>query len=130
MKELQENLSLTYVFIAHDLGVVQYMSDRIAVMYLGKVVELANTEELYTNHAHPYTEALLSAVPIPVLGASKERIVLKGDVPSPYNPPSGCRFHPRCAKIIKDSNICSEVEPEIKPVKGRPDHFVACHLVE
>jgi len=129
MKELQEKLSLTYVFIAHDLGVVEYMSDRIAVMYLGKVVELANSEVLYTNYAHPYTEALLSAVPVPALGASKDRIVLTGDVPSPYNPPSGCRFHPRCSKIIKDSNICSEVVPEIKPVKGNPDHFVACHLI-
>ena len=128
MKELQESLDLTYVFIAHDLGVVQYMSDRIAVMYLGKIVELASSEELYANHIHPYTEALLSAVPVPVLGGGKERIVLRGDVPSPYNPPSGCRFHPRCSKIIKDSNICKETVPEIKPVKDNPNHFVACHL--
>ena len=129
MKELQKKFRLTYVFIAHDLSVVEYMSDRIAVMYLGKVVELAGSEELYSNHAHPYTEALLSAVPIPVLGARHERIVLKGDVPSPYNPPSGCRFHLRCAKAIQGSKICEEVEPELKPVKGSKNHFVACHLI-
>ena len=128
MKSLQKMLNLTYVFIAHDLSVVEYMSDRVAVMYLGKVVELADAEELYSNRAHPYTEALLSAVPIPVLGARKDRILLKGDVPSPFNPPSGCRFHPRCSKIIKNSNICSEVEPVLKPIGEAGKHFTACHL--
>ena len=130
MKELQQKYNLTYIFIAHDLSVVEYMSDRVAVMYLGKVVELADSEELYSNYSHPYTEALLSAVPIPVLRARKNRIVLKGDVPSPVNPPSGCRFHPRCPKIIKSSNICREKEPELKQIKGKSSHFVACHLAD
>lgn len=98
MRELQAQYDLTYLFIAHDLSVVQYMSDRIAVMYLGKVVELASADELCECKAHPYAEALLSAVPIPVIGAKKNRIIPKGDVPSPVNPPSGCRFHPRCPK--------------------------------
>jgi len=130
MKALQKKLHLTFVFIAHDLSVVEYMSDRVAVMYLGKVVELADAGALYSGHRHPYTEALLSAVPIPVLGARKDRILLKGDVPSPVNPPTGCRFHPRCAKRISGSALCSEAEPELKPVKGAPGHFVACHLAE
>ena len=129
MKELQKRHSLTYVFIAHDLSVVEYMSDRVAVMYLGKVVELAGSDEMYSSHAHPYTEALLSAVPVPALGAKKNRIILKGDVPSPFNPPTGCRFHPRCPKIIRDTNICSETEPELKLKKGTKNHYVACHLI-
>lgn len=127
MKSLQKKYNLTYVFIAHDLSVVEYMSDRVAVMYLGKVVELADAEELYEKHSHPYTEALLSAVPIPVIGAKKDRILLKGDVPSPVNPPSGCRFHPRCPKAI---DICSRLEPELKPVKNAGRHLVACHLAD
>ena len=126
MRELQEEYGLTYVFIAHDLSVVQYMSDRIAVMYLGKVVEVADSVEFYDHCLHPYTEALLSAVPIPILGAKKDRILLKGDVPSPVNPPSGCPFHPRCPKCM---DICKEQVPKLLEAPGRPDHFVACHLV-
>ena len=125
LKDLQKEFDLTYVFIAHDLSVVQYMSNRIAVMYLGKVVELAEAGELYKNPAHPYTEALLSAVPVPVLGAKKERILLPGDVPSPINTPSGCHFHPRCPKCM---DICKTEEPSLKPLKDNPKHFVSCHL--
>ena len=127
MKALQKQYNLTYVFIAHDLSVVQYMSDRVAVMYLGKVVELADSEDLYEKCEHPYTEALLSAVPIPIIGARKDRILLKGDVPSSINPPCGCHFHPRCRKCI---DICRMKEPELKPLKNSPDHFVACHLAD
>lgn len=127
MIEIQKKFNLTYVFIAHDLSVVQYMSDRVAVMYLGKVVELADSENLYENTAHPYTQALLSAVPIPVIGAKKDRILLKGDVPSPINPPSGCHFHPRCPRCM---DICRQKEPELKPIKGSNGHMVACHLAD
>ena len=127
LKDLQKEFNLTYVFIAHDLSVVQYMSNRIAVMYLGKVVELAEAGELYKNPDHPYTEALLSAVPVPVLGAKKERILLPGDVPSPVNTPSGCHFHPRCPKCM---DICKTEEPSLKPLKNNPDHFVSCHLYD
>jgi len=127
MRDLQKQYDLTYLFIAHDLSVVQYMSDRIAVMYLGKVVEMADSEELCDCKAHPYTEALLSAVPIPILGAKKERILLTGDVPSPVNPPSGCRFHPRCPKAM---DICSQKEPELLPLNGKLRHLVACHLAD
>lgn len=125
MKELQIAMGLTYVFIAHDLSVVQYMSDRIAVMYLGKVVELGTSEDVYNHCLHPYTEALLSAVPIPIPNAKKDRILLTGDVPSPVNPPSGCPFHPRCPKCME---VCKHKAPELKnPVEGE-NHFVACHL--
>ena len=128
MKDLQKELCLTYVFIAHDLSVVEYMSDRIAVMYLGKVVELASSRDLYYNYRHPYTEALLSAVPIPDISSKREqRIVLVGDVPSPANPPSGCRFHTRCRKCM---DICKTQMPELQPMKGSPEHFVACHLAD
>lgn len=127
MKQLQKERNLTYVFIAHDLSVVQYMSDRIAVMYLGKVVELAEAYELYNNKEHPYTEALLSAVPIPVIGAKKDRIILKGDVPSPINPPAGCPFHPRCPKAIAK---CATEVPQLKGIKGNENHLVACHLAD
>ena len=124
MRQLQRDHKLTYVFIAHDLSVVQYMSDRIAVMYLGKVVEIAKSEGLHTDYKHPYTESLLSAVPIPVYGRKTERIILQGDVPSPMHPPSGCKFHPRCRRCME---ICRRVEPELRPVGGE-GHMVACHL--
>ena len=122
--DLQKELRLTYIFIAHDLGVVRHVSNRIAVMYLGKLVELAPAEELYQRPIMPYTEALLSAVPIPDpdLSHQRERIVLEGDVPSPINPPSGCRFHPRCRYM---TDICREVEPPLTDY-GR-GHLAACH---
>ena len=126
MRRLQREFGLTYIFIAHDLSVVQYMSDRIAVMYLGKIVELAGSESLYERQAHPYTQALLSAVPIPVVGAKKERILLEGDVPSPVNPPPGCHFHPRCRYCM---DICKKEEPKLRPLRDNPDHKVACHLL-
>jgi len=127
MRRLQKQFNLTYIFIAHGLSGVQYMSDRIAVMYLGKVVELADSDSLYKRQVHPYTQALLSAVPIPVVGAKKERILLEGDVPSPINPPKGCRFHPRCRYCM---DICKIEEPQLRPLKDDPEHKVACHLVE
>ena len=125
MKKLQAELGVTFIFIAHDLSVVQYMSDRIGVMYLGNMVELADSDELYNNTMHPYTEALLSAVPVPVYNAKKERIILEGDVPSPMNPPTGCPFHPRCAKCME---ICKQEKPKL--VEKRDGHFVACHLFD
>ena len=124
MKELQEELKLTYVFIAHDLSVVQYMSDSIAVMYLGKVVEFGTAEQVYNDSRHPYTQALLSAVPIPIPGAKKDRILLEGDVPSPVNPPAGCPFHPRCPRCME---ICRSAAPEMKD--DGCGHCTACHLV-
>jgi oligopeptide/dipeptide ABC transporter ATP-binding protein len=124
LDDLQQQLSLTYIFIAHDLGVVRHVSNRIAVMYLGKIVELSPAEELYQRPIMPYTEALLSAVPIPDpdLSAQRHRIVLEGDVPSPINPPSGCRFHPRCRYM---TDICKEVEPPL--VDYGHSHLAACH---
>lgn len=123
LEDLQEKFNLTYLFIAHDLSVVKHISDRVAVMYLGKIVELSSTSELYNNTQHPYTEALLSAVPIPDPTLKRQRIVLEGDVPSPFKPPVGCRFHPRC-KYVKP--ICSQEEPELINIGN--GHFVACHL--
>jgi oligopeptide transport system ATP-binding protein len=125
LDDLQDDLSLTYVFIAHDLGVVRHVSDRIAVMYLGKIVELSPAEELYARPIHPYTEALLSAVPIPDpdLSEKRERIVLEGDVPSPILPPPGCRFHPRCRYATE---ICSREEPPLVSY-GTRGHLAACH---
>ena len=124
LDELQDEFRLTYIFIAHDLGVVRHVSDRIAVMYLGKLVELSPAEELYTRPIMPCTEALLSAVPIPDpdLSEQRERIVLEGDVPSPIDPPSGCRFHPRCRYMTE---ICREVEPPL--VDYGNSHLAACH---
>jgi len=124
LDDLQNELHLTYLFIAHDLGVVRHVSDRIAVMYLGKIVELAPAEELYTRPIMPYSEALLSAVPIPDpdLAEKRERIVLEGDVPSPINPPSGCRFHPRCRYA---TDVCKQLEPPL--VDYGNGHLAACH---
>jgi len=121
--ELQERFGIAYLFISHDLRVVRHLCDRIAVMYLGRVVELADAHELYEQTQHPYAEALLSAVPVPEPGTGRERIVLKGDVPSPINPPAGCPFHPRCPRAI---DRCSKEEPELREV--RPGHLSACHL--
>lgn len=125
MKEIQKKMDLTYIFIAHDLSVVQYISDRIAVMYLGKIMESASSDELYQNPLHPYTKALLSAVPIPSLDVKKSRIVLEGDVPSPINKPAGCAFHNRCPQCCE---ICRHEEP--KSVEVAPGHIVACHLFD
>ena len=125
MKEIQKKMNLTYIFIAHDLSVVQYISDRIAVMYLGKIMESASSDELYQNPLHPYTKALLSAVPIPSLDVKKNRIVLEGDVPSPINKPAGCAFHNRCPQCCE---ICRHEEP--KSVEVAPGHIVACHLFD
>ena len=124
LDDLQDEFRLTYVFIAHDLGVVRHVADRIAVMYLGKIVEVSPAEELYTRPIHPYTEALLSAVPIPdpELTRKRERIVLEGDVPSPIDPPSGCRFHPRCRYATA---ICATDEPPLVAHVG--GHLAACH---
>jgi oligopeptide transport system ATP-binding protein len=124
LEDLQDEFGLTYLFIAHDLGVVRHVSDRIAVMYLGKLVELSPAEELYHRPIHPYTEALLSAVPIPDpdLSEKRERIVLQGDVPSPIHPPSGCRFHPRCRYATE---VCSQIEPPL--VDYGNGHLAACH---
>ncbi len=124
VKELQREFGLTYLFIAHNLSVVEHISDRVAVMYLGQMAELTGREELYRNPLHPYTQALMSAIPIPQPGLKRHRTILKGDVPSPLNPPSGCRFHTRCP-IATD--ICSEAIPVFE--QKAPDHWVACHLV-
>lgn len=125
LQDLQNEYGLTYLFIAHDLSVVKHISDRVAVMYLGKIVEMTDKKDLYDNPLHPYTQSLLSAIPIPDPTFKKERVILEGDVPSPVNPPSGCRFHPRCPKAM---DICSQVEPEFKEYdKG---HYAACHLLD
>ena len=123
--DLQNQFSLTYLFIGHDLSVVKYMSDRVAVMYLGKIVELADATELFTHPKHPYTEALMSAVPIPDPKFEMKRIILQGDVPSPVSPPLGCYFHPRC-KYAR--NVCKNETPVYRDIGG--DHFVACHLAD
>ena len=124
LQDLQKKLGLTYLFISHNLSVIKHMSDRIAVMYLGKIVEIASKAELFRSQLHPYTQALFAAIPIPDPEISKKRIVLGGDVPSPVNPPSGCRFHPRCPL----NRLCNEEEPQL--IEVGKDHYVACHAVE
>jgi oligopeptide transport system ATP-binding protein len=127
LEELQDQFDLTYLFIAHDLSMVRHICDRVAVMYLGIIVELAERNELYENPLHPYSEALLSAVPIPdpKRDRKRHRIILKGEIPSPINPPSGCRFHPRCPIAVEQ---CSQVVPEWREIT--PGHWIACHLAK
>jgi oligopeptide/dipeptide ABC transporter ATP-binding protein len=127
LKDLQKALGLTYLFIAHDLSVVEYISDRVAVMYLGKIVEIAECEDLYRLPQHPYTEALLSAVPIPDPKLKRKRIVLTGDIPSPANVPSGCGFHPRCPKA---EEMCKQLMPQLQAIPSNPMHYVSCLLYE
>ena len=123
LEDLQKEFDLTYLFIAHDLGVVRHISDRVGVMYLGRIVELTDSDRLYEHPKHPYTEALLSAVPIPDPAYEKQRIILGGDVPSPSNPPLGCPFHARCPKAM---DVCKQVLPQLEEIE--PGHFTACHL--
>ena len=125
LRDLQKEMSLTYLFIAHDLSVVEHISNRVAVMYLGKIVELASSGDLYRDPRHPYTVSLLSAIPSHDPDTKKTRIVLKGDVPNPANPPSGCRFHPRC---FMAESVCSVDEPVLREIK--PGHWSACHFAE
>ncbi|CAH2715634.1 Oligopeptide transport ATP-binding protein OppF [Neobacillus rhizosphaerae] len=122
MKDIQREFQLTYIFIAHDLGVVRHISDRVGVMYLGRLIELAESEELYENPKHPYTKALLSAVPVPDPDVKRETILIEGELPSPANPPTGCAFHTRCSYVME---ICKTTRPEETNLNG---HFAACHL--
>ena len=125
LQDLQKEFGLTYLFISHNLIVVKYLSSRVAVMYLGKIVELAKTDELFATPLHPYTQALLSAIAIPDPHAKRTRIILEGDVPTPIDPPSGCRFHTRCRYRM---DVCEKIDPEFKDIGG--EHFVACHLMD
>lgn len=128
LKKIKDERNLTYIFITHDLSVVEYISDRVAVMYLGKIVELADSEDLYADTLHPYTKALLSAIPVADLDRKSKRIVLEGDVPSPMDPPGGCPFHPRCPQA---QEICRHDIPRLtKYVRQGKDHFASCHFVE
>lgn len=125
MRDLQKEMDLTYLFISHDLSVVRHISDRVAVMYLGHVVEVSEKKELFVNPCHPYTKALMSAIPVPDVDFKRNRIVLEGDIPTPINPPSGCPFHTRCPNAMPQ---CAEIYPEMKQVNQ--DHKVACHLYD
>jgi len=125
LNELQEEHQLSYLFISHDLSVVEHISDDVGVMYLGNLVEYGHKKDIFRNPLHPYTEALLSAVPMPDPKAKMNRIVLEGSIPSPANPPKGCKFHTRCSKCME---ICKELEPIQKEIE--PDHFVNCHLYD
>jgi peptide/nickel transport system ATP-binding protein/oligopeptide transport system ATP-binding protein len=125
--KLQQEMGLTYLFISHDLSVVKHVSDRIAVMYLGRIVEMADRDDLFASPSHPYTQALLSAIPIADPNAPKQRIILEGEIPSPENPPTGCRFHTRCPHAMA---VCPKEEPLFKPINhGSDTHFAACHLL-
>ena len=125
LKDLQREKGLTYMFISHDLSVVEHISDRVGVMYLGSMAEIGDTKDIFSNPCHPYTQALLSAIPVPDPHNKKQRIILEGDIPSPVNPPKGCKFHTRC---IHAMDICAEVTPELKDIGG--GHCVACHLCD
>ncbi|AEH51386.1 ABC transporter ATP-binding protein [Pseudothermotoga thermarum] len=125
LEELQEKFKISYLFISHELNVVKYISHRIGVMYLGKIVEICDSEELYTNPLHPYTKALISAIPIPNPKVKRQRIILEGDVPSPFNPPQGCRFTPRCRYAME---ICKKEHPRL--IEVSPNHLVACYLYQ
>jgi len=126
LKELQDELNLTLLFVAHNLAVVEHISDRVAVMYLGRVVEITDRDTLYRHPLHPYTEALLSAIPLPDPDRPRQRMILQGEIPSPLEPPTGCHFHPRCP--IAKSGLCDWEVPELLPGPDRPDHLAACHL--
>ena len=128
LMKLRKERNLTYLFITHDLSVTEYLCDRIAVMYLGRIVELCNSEDLYKNTLHPYSEALISAIPVADLDKKTKRIVLEGDVPSPVNPPSGCPFHPRCPKA---QDICKSKVPSLKKyTTNENEHYASCHLID